>query len=83
MYYITMKDRLAIYGVILVALYIGTYIWNQKEGINLLKEQIIEYDSTLKKQRELINAQEEYIKFLERGSLPFYRDRIPKYNQPI
>lgn len=83
MYYITMKDRLAIYGVILLAFYIGTYMWNQKESISLLKEQLIEYNSTLKKQRELIDAQEEYIKFLERETSPLYRNRIPKYNQPI
>ena len=60
------------------------YIWNQKERTAFLSHQLIEYNSTLKKQRELIDAQEDYIKFLETQTPPpIHKETKPYYNQPI
>ena len=79
-----MKDRLALYGIILLALYIGLYIWNQKERVAVLDGIVIESQATLKKQRELIDAQREYINFLEADSYnPLYQPKYPIYKDPI
>ncbi len=79
-----MKDRLTLYGIILLGFYIGLYIWDQKERVSFLEGIIIESESTLKKQRELIDAQREYIDFLEVKSYnPLYKPKYPIYKDPI
>jgi hypothetical protein len=79
-----MKDRLTLCGIILLAFYIGLYIWDQKEKVALLDGIVIESRATLKKQRELIDAQREYINFLEVDSYnPLYQSKRPIYKDPI
>jgi len=79
-----MNDRLTVYGIILAALYIGLYIWNQKEEIVLLNEHIIKQEETLLKHRDLIDVQREYIELLEVGfNSPLYGPVYPLYKDPI
>jgi len=79
-----MNERLTLYGIVLAAFYIGLYIWNQKEEIVYLHEQIIKQEETLLKHRDLIDAQREYIELLEIESLnPLYKPVYPLYNEPI
>lgn len=58
-------------------------MWNQKERELLLNDQVIDFKTVLEKQRILIDAQEEYINYLEIQLQPIYKREIPKYNQPI
>lgn len=83
MYYICVRERLVAYGIILFIFYIGLYMWNQKERELLLNDQVIDFKTVLEKQRILIDAQEEYINYLEIQLQPIYKREIPKYNQPI
>lgn len=58
-------------------------MWNQKERESLLNDQLMDFKTVLEKQRILIDAQEEYINYLEGELRPIYKWESPKYNQPI
>ena len=79
-----MSERLTLYGIILVALYIGMYIWNQKEEVVFLNQQLIEQNSRLEKHRELIGVQIEYIELLEMQYYnPLHKPPLNLYRDPI
>ena len=86
-----MKDRFTVYGIVLMIVYIGWYMWNQKVMIGRLDdalhnqhEVMIELKKAINKQRELIQAQEEYIKQLEREcNNQFFGPKSPLFREPI
>lgn len=78
-----MRDRLIIYGVILIIVYVGLQNWNQKEVIIYLRDIVAEQQLTVKKQRQLIDAQEDYIKVLEGYQSPIHGRGGNPYKDPI
>jgi hypothetical protein len=60
-----MQDRYTIYGIFLFLICIVWHIWKQEEEIKLLREAITQQQRQVDKQTEVIEAQREYIIFLE------------------
>ena len=79
-----MSERLTLYGIVLVALYIGFYIWNQKEVIADLDQVTIKQYDQLMECRDLIKAQREYIDLLEVDYYnPLHKPLPNLYRDPI
>ena len=81
-----METRLINYGIILLIFYASWVIYNQEEEVVKKDHLLNEAAGTIIKQRKLIDAQSEYIKFLENPVInsPIYPSIPPKiFKKPI
>ena len=79
-----MSERLTLYGIVLIALYVGFYTWNQKEVIADLDQVTIKQYDQLMECRDLIKAQREYIDLLEADYYnPLHKLLPNRYPNPI
>jgi hypothetical protein len=79
-----MKDSFTFYGIILASIYVGFYIWNQKEVIADLDQVTIKQYDQLMECRDLIKVQRQYIDLLEADYYsPLHKPISPPNRGPI
>ena len=81
-----MENKIINYGMILLIFYASWVIYNQENEIVEKRHLLNEVKETIIKQRNLIDAQAEYIYFLEKSTInnsPIYQGPPKLFREPI